>query len=191
MAHRHDLHRAPRAARHRRDRAASHPWPYSGSLDQWWPVILILIGLWIVFTRSMDLLRREAGIAPSMGTIGDAYDNVLAEAFFATLETELLMQHAFATRKAARLALFDFIEGFYNSAGGTLRSDTSPPQSSSGGGGSGTKSSEDTLGRKWSVKQRASVPSQRDMFHYSESQPTPIQCEDHGALVCRRSMPHG
>jgi putative transposase len=58
---------------------------------------------------------REAGIAPSMGSIGDAYDNALAEAFFATLETELLMRHTFTTRKAARLALFDFIEGFYNS----------------------------------------------------------------------------
>jgi putative transposase len=58
---------------------------------------------------------REAGIAPSMGSIGDAYDNALAEAFFATLETELLMRHTFATRKAARLALFDYIEAFYNS----------------------------------------------------------------------------
>jgi putative transposase len=58
---------------------------------------------------------REAGVAPSMGSVGDAYDNALAEAFFATLETELLMRHTFTTRKAARLALFDFIEGFYNS----------------------------------------------------------------------------
>jgi putative transposase len=58
---------------------------------------------------------KEAGILPSTGSVGDAYDNALAEAFFATLETELLMRHKFATRKAARLALFDFIEGFYNS----------------------------------------------------------------------------
>jgi len=57
---------------------------------------------------------RDAGIATSMGSVGDAYDNALAEAFFATLETELLMRHSFATRKAARLALFDFIEAFYN-----------------------------------------------------------------------------
>jgi len=57
---------------------------------------------------------REAGVAPSMGSVGDAYDNALAEAFFATLETELLMRHTFATRKEARLALFDFIECFYN-----------------------------------------------------------------------------
>ena len=58
---------------------------------------------------------REAGVVPSMGSVGDAYDNALAEAFFATLETELLMRHTFTTRKAAQLALFDFIEGFYNS----------------------------------------------------------------------------
>jgi putative transposase len=58
---------------------------------------------------------RDAGVAPSMGSVGDAYDNALAEAFFATLETELLMRRAFATRKAARLALFDYIEAFYNS----------------------------------------------------------------------------
>ncbi len=41
-------------------------------------------------------------------------ENALAEAFFASLKTELLLQHTFATRKAARLALFDYIEGFYN-----------------------------------------------------------------------------
>jgi len=58
---------------------------------------------------------RDAGIATSMGSVGDAYDNALAEAFFATLEAELLMRTAFATRAAARLALFDFIEAFYNS----------------------------------------------------------------------------
>ena len=50
-----------------------------------------------------------------MGSVGDAYDNALAEAFFATLETELSMRTAFTTRTAARLALFDFIEAFYNS----------------------------------------------------------------------------
>ena len=50
---------------------------------------------------------QDAGVAPSMGSVGDAYDNALAEAFFASLKTELLLQHTFATRKAARLALFD------------------------------------------------------------------------------------
>lgn len=56
----------------------------------------------------------EAGVTPSMGT-GDAYDNAMAEAFFATLETELLMRQTFPHRGAARFAIFDYIEGFYNS----------------------------------------------------------------------------
>lgn len=65
---------------------------------------------------SLAFRRRywEAGVAPSTGSVGDAYDNALAEAFLATLETELLMRRRFATRQAARLALFDYIEAFYN-----------------------------------------------------------------------------
>ena len=57
---------------------------------------------------------QAAGILPSTGSVGDAYDNALAEAFFATLEAELLMRYQFETRRKARLALFDFIEGWYN-----------------------------------------------------------------------------
>jgi putative transposase len=56
----------------------------------------------------------EAGIAPSMGSVGDAYDNAITEAFFATLECELLARQSFRTHREARLALFDYIEGFYN-----------------------------------------------------------------------------
>jgi putative transposase len=57
---------------------------------------------------------REAGIAPSMGSVGDCYDNALAEAFFATLECELLDRQRFKNRTEARLALFDYLEVFYN-----------------------------------------------------------------------------
>jgi putative transposase len=57
---------------------------------------------------------REAGIALSMGSTGDAYDNALAESFFASLETELLDRTTFRTRADARLAVFDYIEAFYN-----------------------------------------------------------------------------
>jgi putative transposase len=57
---------------------------------------------------------REAGILPSMGRAGNAYDNAMAEAFFATLETELLTRRAFPHRGAARAAIFDYIEGFYD-----------------------------------------------------------------------------
>jgi putative transposase len=57
---------------------------------------------------------EEAGVRPSMGSVGDAYDNALCESFFATLECELLDRRRFATQIAARLAVFDFIEGWYN-----------------------------------------------------------------------------
>jgi putative transposase len=57
---------------------------------------------------------REAGITPSMGSVGDAYDNAMAESFFATLECELLHRHRFRTRTEARVAVFDYLEGFYN-----------------------------------------------------------------------------
>ena len=57
---------------------------------------------------------REVGLVSSMGSRGDCFDNAAAESFFATLECELLARHRFPTRNAARLALFDYIEGFYN-----------------------------------------------------------------------------
>ncbi len=50
-----------------------------------------------------------------MGSQGDCYDNAVTEAFFATLECELLRRHTFRTHREARTALFDYIEGFYNS----------------------------------------------------------------------------
>ena len=57
---------------------------------------------------------RAAGVRPSMGSVGDAYDNAMCESFFATLECELLARSRFKTPAEARSALFDFIEGFYN-----------------------------------------------------------------------------
>lgn len=58
---------------------------------------------------------QEAGILPSMGAIGDCYDNALAESFFATLETELLATNHWRSLAEARTAIFAFIETFYNS----------------------------------------------------------------------------
>jgi putative transposase len=57
---------------------------------------------------------REAGVRPSTGSVGDAYDNAMCESFFATLECELLARRRFATQVEARMAVFEFIEGFYN-----------------------------------------------------------------------------
>ena len=56
----------------------------------------------------------EAGVQPSMGSVGDAYDNAMAESVFATIECELLDRTRFRTRSEADTVLFDFIEGFYN-----------------------------------------------------------------------------
>ena len=49
-----------------------------------------------------------------MGSVGDAYDNAMAESFFATLECELLDRRSFKTKTEARMALFTYIEGWYN-----------------------------------------------------------------------------
>jgi putative transposase len=57
---------------------------------------------------------RRAGVRPSMGSVGDCYDNAMCESFFATLECELLDRTRFVDRAEAELAVFDFIEGFYN-----------------------------------------------------------------------------
>jgi putative transposase len=59
---------------------------------------------------------REAGIRPSMGSVGDAYDNALCESFFAILECELLARRRFASHAEARMATFSFIEAWYNPA---------------------------------------------------------------------------
>jgi putative transposase len=57
---------------------------------------------------------RAAGVRPSMGSVGDRYDNALCESFFATLECELLDRVTLRTPRDARSAVFDFIEGWYN-----------------------------------------------------------------------------
>ena len=56
----------------------------------------------------------EMGVRPSMGSVGDAYDNAMAESFFASLECELIDRRVFKTKTEARLALFTWIEGWYN-----------------------------------------------------------------------------
>jgi len=56
----------------------------------------------------------ELGVRLSMGSVGDCYDNAMAESFFASLECEVLDRERFATRATARLAIFRWIEGWYN-----------------------------------------------------------------------------
>ena len=57
---------------------------------------------------------REAGVRPSMGSVGDCFDNAMCESFFATLECELLDRTSFHTPAEAGPTVFQFIEGWYN-----------------------------------------------------------------------------
>ena len=66
------------------------------------------------------MLCREAGVRPSMGSVGDAYDNAMAESFFATPECELLDRRRFKTQAEARIAVFEFIVDLRQSAPKTL-----------------------------------------------------------------------
>ena len=65
---------------------------------------------------SLSLAKRleQVGIVPSMGRVGCALDNAISESFVASLKTELLHRHRFCTKAAARTAIFEYIEGFYN-----------------------------------------------------------------------------
>jgi putative transposase len=68
-------------------------------------------------SRDLELALRGCGALASMGSVADCYDNSMAEAFFATLETELFWaqpHRRFASHHEAKLAIFDYIEVFYN-----------------------------------------------------------------------------
>ncbi len=54
------------------------------------------------------------GVRPSVGSIGDCYDNALCESSFATLECEVIDRHSFPNHSQAKLAIFEYIEGGYN-----------------------------------------------------------------------------
>ncbi|WP_137158876.1 IS3 family transposase [Blastococcus sp. CCUG 61487] len=57
---------------------------------------------------------RTSGVLASMGRVGSAYDNAMAESFFATLKEELVYQRAWPTRHELEMEVFSYIEGFYN-----------------------------------------------------------------------------
>jgi hypothetical protein len=69
-----------------------------------------LSGASLVFSRRL----QDSGILGSMGSVGDALDNAVAESFYATLQTELLDRHTWPTRRCLRSAIFEYIEAFYN-----------------------------------------------------------------------------
>ena len=57
---------------------------------------------------------KEMGVRPSMGSVGDAYDNAMAESFFVSLECELIDRRSWKNKTEARLAIFTWIESWYN-----------------------------------------------------------------------------
>jgi len=57
---------------------------------------------------------KQMGVRPSMGSVGDAYDNAMAESFFASLECELIDRRVWKTFAQARMEVFTWIEGWYN-----------------------------------------------------------------------------
>lgn len=57
---------------------------------------------------------RLMGVRPSMGTVGDDYDNAMAESFFASLECELIARRTWKSKTEARLEVFTWIEAWYN-----------------------------------------------------------------------------
>ena len=65
---------------------------------------------------SIDFGRtlRSSAVLASMGSVGDAFDNAMAESFFATLKEELVYRRAWPTRHALEMEVFSYIEGFYN-----------------------------------------------------------------------------
>jgi transposase InsO family protein len=57
---------------------------------------------------------RQAGLVPSMGAVGDAFDNAVIESFWARLQTELLNRSKWKTRIELSTALFEYLEIFHN-----------------------------------------------------------------------------
>jgi putative transposase len=57
---------------------------------------------------------RDLDVLPSMGSVGDSYDNALMENFFSTLKIELVYRNSWRTREEAENAIFTYIDGWYN-----------------------------------------------------------------------------
>lgn len=65
-------------------------------------------------SREFAILASEFGVRLSVGRTGQCWDNALAESFFATLKRELIEDRPWPSRAAARTAIFEWIEGWYN-----------------------------------------------------------------------------
>src|SRR4030095_3981852 len=56
----------------------------------------------------------DNGITASMGSVGDSYDNALMENFWSTMKIELVYRNSWRTRDEAENAIFEYIDGWYN-----------------------------------------------------------------------------
>jgi putative transposase len=65
-------------------------------------------------SEAFATLCERCGVSLSMGSVGDAYDNAMAESFFATLKCELVHRYRYATAEQAKASIFEYIEGWYN-----------------------------------------------------------------------------
>lgn len=57
---------------------------------------------------------RTAGLMPSFGSVGDAFDNAMMESFWSSMQIELLDRKRWKTRLELTNAIFDYVEVFYN-----------------------------------------------------------------------------
>jgi transposase InsO family protein len=69
---------------------------------------------WQYVSLAFGQKARDAGIAISMGSRGDCFDNAVAESFFATLKKELVRRRSWPDRRGLQSAVFDYIESVYN-----------------------------------------------------------------------------
>ncbi len=65
---------------------------------------------WWTFSQRV----RDAKLAHSLGSVGDAYDNAVVESFWARMQTELLDTKRWRTRTELSTEIFDWLEVFYN-----------------------------------------------------------------------------
>lgn len=71
-------------------------------------------GIQYACNQFKETLKKYKGILQSMSGKGNCYDNAVAESFFKTIKSELIYQNVYKTRKQAYYAVFEYIEGFYN-----------------------------------------------------------------------------
>ena len=98
-----------RRARHRRARDGARPPPARARAD-----LALRPGQPVRVSLAFGQKARAAGIAQSMGSRGDCFDNAVAESFFATLKKELVHRRSWPTKAELRTEIFDYIEVFYN-----------------------------------------------------------------------------